>query len=124
MMNPVHARRDDDQIQNPFELNRQTPVGMMKKCRGFQRDKESDQHYSWDAEQRHCEREKSNGKNHFAEMESRGSAYVEIKIGVMHIMESPEKRDHMVCPMPPPISVIHQQKRGDTNNPKRQSEPV
>src|SRR6266481_228404 len=40
MMNTVHARRDDDQIQNPFELYRQTPVGMMKERRGFERDEE------------------------------------------------------------------------------------
>jgi len=123
-MNPVHARRDDDQVQNPFDLNRQTPVRMMKKCRGFQGDEERDQHAWSDAEHRHCEREKSNGKDHLAKVESRGSAYIEIKIGVMHVMKPPEDWNHVVRPMPPPVGVIHQQEGSDSSNPKRQGKPV
>ena len=123
-MNPVHSRRDDDQIQGPFERNWQTPVGMMKKYRGLQSDEESDENYRWDAEHRHCQRKKSNGKNHLAEMESRGSAYVEIKIGVMNIMKSPEKRHHVHRPMPPPIGVVHQNKRRDHRRPRWKMNPI
>src|ERR1700742_208716 len=97
---------------------------MMKKCRGLQSDKERDQHNWRDAEHSHCEREKSNGKNHLAKVESRRGAYIEIEISVMHVMKSPEERNHVVRPMPPPIGIIHQQKRSDASNPKRQSEPV
>src|SRR5262245_10891825 len=57
-------------------------------------------------------------------MESRRCAYIEIKIGVMHVMKPPEDWNHVVRPMPPPICVIHQQKRGDGSDPKRESEPV
>src|SRR5438094_6589219 len=110
MMNPVHARCDDDHIQNPFDFDWQPPVRMMKECRGLQCDEEHHQHHGGDAEDRYCKREKSDGKKHFAKMKSRDSAYVQIKIGVMHIMKPPEKRDHVVGPMPPPVSIIHQQK--------------
>src|SRR5438034_4111074 len=97
MMNAVHARRDDDQIQNPFVLNRQTPVGMMKECSGFKGDEEHDQHYGCDPEDQDRNRKKSNRKDHFAEMKSRSSAYVEIEIGVMHVMETPEEIGRASC---------------------------
>src|SRR6266487_7154777 len=57
-------------------------------------------------------------------MESRSRANVEIKIRVMHVMESPEQWNHVVGPMPPPVSVIHEQKRGDASGPSGQSDPV
>src|SRR6266849_11138716 len=105
MMNPVHSRRDDEQVQNPFELNRQSPVGMMKECCDLECDEEHDQHYRGDAEEHHYKRKKSDGKNHFAEVKSRGGAHVEVEIGVMHIMKSPEERDHVIGPMPPPVRI-------------------
>src|SRR5215471_19598358 len=110
MMNSMHARRDEGQVQNPFDLNWQTPVGMMKKCRCLKAAEEHDQHQRTDTEDHHGEREKAGGKNHFAEVKSRGRAHIEIQVGVMHIMKSPEKRNHMQGPVPPPISVIHQKK--------------
>src|SRR5438552_5748061 len=124
MMNPVHARCNDDQIQNLLDPNRQTPVGMMKECRDLECDEEHDQHYWPDAKEHHRERKKANRENHFAEMESRSSTDVEIKIGVMHVMKSPEERNHMIRPMPPPVGIIHQQERRDTRGPSRQSKPV
>src|SRR5438094_7396965 len=117
MMNAMHPGRHNDQIQNPFELNRQTPVGMMKKRRGLECDKKDYQHDGRDTKQRHRKREKADGKNHFAEMKSRGGADIEIEIGVMHVMKPPEDWDHMIGPMPPPVSVIHQQKGGDHSGP-------
>src|SRR6266542_7032149 len=57
-------------------------------------------------------------------MEARGGAYIEIKIGVMHVMKTPEKRDHMVGPVPPPIAVTYQQKRCDHSTPRGHSKPV
>ncbi len=57
-------------------------------------------------------------------MESRSRANVEIKIRVMHVMESPEQWNHVVSPMPPPVSVIHEQKRDDASGPSGQSDPV
>src|SRR5882724_12783504 len=102
MMDPVHARRDDDQIQNPLQFNRQTPIGMMKERFGLKRDKEHDQHYWADAEDQDRKRKKADGKNHFAKVESRGRSHIEVEIGVMHIMKTPEERHHVIGPMPPP----------------------
>src|SRR6266571_613441 len=124
MMNAVHSRRDDDQVQNPFELNRQPPVGMMKECCGLECDEEHDQHYRGDAEEHHCKRKKPDGKNHLAEMEPRGGADIEVEIRVMHIMKSPEERDHVISPMPPPVRIIHQQKCRDASGPSGQNNPV
>ena len=111
-------------IQNALEPDRQPPVGMMKECRSFECDKEHKEHYRGDAEDHYCDRKETDGKNHFAEMESRGGADVEIEIGVMHVMKSPEERHHVIGPMPPPIGVIHQQKRSDASSPSGQSDPV
>ena len=96
----------------------------MEEDRGFQRDEEDHQHHRSDAEDHHCYRKKSDGKNHLAKMESRGGAYIKIEIRVMHIMKSPEERNHVVGPMPPPVSVIHQQKRCDDGYRERDAEPV
>jgi len=57
-------------------------------------------------------------------MKTRGRAYIEIEIGVMHIMKPPEERDHVISPVPPPIGVIHEQKGCDDYNPSRQRQPI
>src|SRR5919106_1609336 len=108
MMNAVHPRRDHNEIQNAFELNRQPPIGMMKESSGFECDEENEKHDRSDAKNNHGERQKADREKDFAEMESRGGTHVHVEISVMHIMKSPEERDHMVRPMPPPIGVIHQ----------------
>src|SRR5438105_3197594 len=108
MMDPMHARRHHNQVQQALQFNRQTPVGMMKESRSFQCDEEDHQHYRSDTEEHHRKGEKSDGENHLTKMKSRSSAYIQIEIRVMHVMKSPEQRNHMVRPMPPPIGVIHQ----------------
>src|SRR4029453_5992022 len=124
MMNAVHPRSYNDQIQNAFELDRQPPVGMMKQGLGFKDDKKNEEHYRSDAEDHHCKRKKSDGKNHLAEMEPRSRAHVEVEIGMMHVMKSPEERHHVIRPMPPPVSVIHEQKCSSPSGPSGQSDPV
>src|SRR6266513_2320939 len=121
MMNPVHPGRHDEQIQNSLQLNRQSPVGMMKKRCSLECNKEDDQHYRRDAKERDRKGKKSNRKNHFAEMKSRRGCHIEVKIGVVHVMKSPEELHHVHRVMPPPVGVIHQQERGDTSDPKRES---
>src|SRR5713101_7315811 len=123
MMNTVHARGHDDEIQNSLDLARQTPVGMMEERRGLECDEEHDQHYRRDAKERHGKGKKSDRKNHFAEMKSRGGCHIEVEIGVVHVMKPPEDWDHVVGPMPPPIGVIHQEERRDPSDPKRKSNP-
>ena len=54
----------------------------------------------------HHERKKSGGEQHLAEMKSRGGGHVQVEIGMMHVMESPEERNHVVRPVPPPVGVI------------------
>ena len=124
MMDAVHPRRDDNQIQNALEPDRQPPVGVMKECRSFECDKKHKEHYRRDPEGRHCKREKADGKNYFAKVESCGGADVEVEIGVMHVMKSPEEREHVIGPMPPPVGVIHQQKGGDASGPSGEANPV
>jgi len=124
VVNSVHPRRDDGQVQNPFELNRQSPVGMMKECCRLECDEEHDQHYRGDAEEHYRKGKKSDGKNHLAEMESRGGAHIEVEICMMYVMESPEERDHVIGPVPPPIGIIHEQKTRDDPKPARQRYPI
>ena len=96
----------------------------MKECFSLKRDEEHDQHYGRDPEDQDRKRKKADGKNHFAEMESRRGANVHVQIGVMHVMKSPEDRNHVIGPMPPPVGVIQKQKRGDDSSPSRKREPV
>src|SRR5436190_15728197 len=107
-MNAVHPRRYDNQIQNALEPDRQTPVGMMEERFGLEGNEEHDQHYRRDAKDHDCERKKADGKNHFPEMKSRGGANIEVKVCVMHVMKSPEERNHVISPVPPPVGIIHQ----------------
>jgi hypothetical protein len=96
----------------------------MKQGLGFKGDKKNEEHYRRDAEDRHCERKKPDREKHLAKMESRGGADIEVEIGVMDIMKSPEERDHVIGPMPPPIGVIHQQKGRDGSSPSWQGNPI
>src|SRR5439155_25388500 len=57
-------------------------------------------------------------------MKSRGRAHIEVKIRVMYVMKSPEERNHMISPMPPPIGVIHQEERRDPSNPPGKCKPI
>src|SRR6266446_1908696 len=97
---------------------------MMKERRGLECNKEDDQHYRRDAKDRDRKGKKSNRENHFAEMKSRCGCHIEVEIGVVHVMKAPKDWDHVVGPMPPPIGVIHQQKRRDGSDPNRKSNPV
>src|SRR5437773_7221224 len=124
MMNAVHPRSDKDQIQNPLDPNWQAPVRMMKEGCGFKRDEENDQHNWADSEEQHGQREESDGKNHFAEMKSRGGAHIEVEVGVMDVMKSPEERYHMHGPVPPPIRVVHQNEGHDHGGPGRNVKPI
>src|SRR6516162_1697298 len=107
MMDAVHARRDEDQVQNALNLNWQAPIGMMKKCRCLKSNEEYDEHDWTDTKEPDSQREKAGRKDHFAEVKSCSRAYIEIQVGVMHIMKSPEERHHVHGPVPPPIGVVH-----------------
>src|SRR5438874_8967024 len=97
---------------------------MMKQCRGLKRHEEDDQHDRADSEQDHCQRKKADGKDHFAEMKSCSGAHIEVEIGMMHVMKSPEDRDHVHGPVPPPVGVVHQKEGGDHNRPDWKMEPI
>ncbi len=96
----------------------------MKQSGGFERDEENKEHHRRDSEERDSERKKSGREKHFAKMKARRRAYIEIQIGMMDIVKSPEEREHMIGPMPPPVSVIHEQKRGDDGDPSRRLQPI
>ncbi len=57
-------------------------------------------------------------------MKSCGGTHVHVEIGVMHIVEPPEEGHHVVGPMPPPVGIIHEEKRRDHREPARQLSPV
>ena len=123
-MNAVHAGRDDDTVQNTFEPNWQPPVGMVKERGGFEGDEESDEHHRRDAEEHRGEREERDREKHFTEMKSGRGAHIQVEVGMVDVVKSPEERDHVVGPMPPPIGIIHKQKRGDGRGPRRSAQPI
>src|SRR4029450_11129399 len=124
MMNAVHPRSYNDQIQNAFESDRKPPVGMMKEGLGFKGEEKNKEHYRSNAENQDSKRKKPHRERNFTEVKSRGGADIHIQIGVVHVMESPEERNHVIGPMPPPVSVIHEQKCSGPSGPSGQSDPV
>src|SRR5438874_1834248 len=124
MMYAVHSRRDDYGIENAFEPDRQAPVGMMKQRRAFEGDKETQQRNWSDAKDEDSDREKSGRENHLAKVKTRRRAYVHVQVGVMNVVKSPEQRNHVVRPMPPPIGIIHKQKCRDDPGPTRKRDPA
>src|ERR1043166_7549639 len=103
MMNPVHPRRHDDEVQKSLQRDRQSPVGMVKECRRFERDEENNQKNWPDTEERHGEGEEPRREKHLTEMKPGRRAHVEVEIGMMNIVKTPEERQHVIGPVPPPI---------------------
>src|SRR5205814_6403272 len=95
VMNSVHARSYNDQVQDALKTDRKSPIRMMKECCHFQAQEKNEQHDRWDPESHDGQREESNGKNHFAEMKSRCRAHIKVEVGMVHIVEPPKERDHM-----------------------------
>ena len=63
-------------------------------------------------------------KQDLAEMEPGRRGYIEVEIGVVDVMEAPEQRDAVHRAMPPVIRPVHQQKRSDRRDERRQLDPV
>src|ERR1051325_7824433 len=97
---------------------------MMENCCCFKTDKEHEQHDRTDTEEHHGQCEKPGGQDHFAEVKSGGRAHIHVEVGMMDVMKTPEERDHVHGPVPPPVCVIHQQKRGDNRCPMGKVQPV
>ena len=85
---------------------------MVKQNRGFEHEKEDD-HGNWaHANKEDREQEKGDRKKHFTKMKPGSSAHIHVEIGVMDVMKPPKERDPVIGPMPPPVSVVHQDESG------------
>src|SRR5262249_20668666 len=113
MMNAVHPWGDDDKVQDPLEPDRQPPIRMMKTNGGFKCDEEDNESHRSNANKKHDEREETDRKEYLAEMETRGGSHIHVEIGVVNIVKAPEKRNHVIGPVPPPVGVIHQSESRD-----------
>src|SRR4051812_5548616 len=96
----------------------------MKSDGAFEQNDEVNKRPRTDPGEEDHHRKKSSRKKHLAEVETSGGGDVEIEIGVMNIMKAPEKRNDVVCPVPPPVGVIQQKKPARNRNPSRQPQPV
>src|SRR5260370_7284450 len=97
---------------------------MMEEWRRFEGDEENNEQHRRDAKENDGKRKKADREKHFAEMKSRGGANIKIEVSMVDIVKSPEERDHVIDPMPPPIRVIHEQKRGDQCQRRWQLPPI
>ena len=116
-MNPVHARCDDNVIQEALESNRQPPVRVFEKIDRFEQELENNQSPEVDAEERDGRDTKGNRHDHFAKVKAHSRAHVHVEIGMMHIMKTPHERNKMQGHVPPPIQIIHQQNADDDEQP-------
>jgi len=107
VMNAVHPRGDEHEIENALQPDWQPPVRVVKQSGAFERNKKPEEEHGMNAEEHHRETEKANRKNHFAEMKASGRAHIHVEVGVMHIMKAPEEWQSVIRPVPPPVGVIH-----------------
>src|SRR2546423_4631462 len=97
---------------------------MMENAGRFKNDFE-DQINQWrNSQEHHYEKAERNRKKNLAEVEACRGGYVEVEIGMVNIVETPEQRDAMGRVMPPVIRPIHEEKRHDRRHDPGQLEPV
>src|SRR2546423_4043955 len=106
MMNAVHARRDDEPHEHALHVERQAHVRVMKEDRAEEDRLPQPQRMRIDADDDHLHGANGNRKQQLTEMEPQRRRRIEIAIDVMDKMETPEERDAMIRPMPPPQRVI------------------
>ena len=123
-MNPVHVRRHHNQPQHTVDAFGNSNVGMVEHRRGVQ-DHLEDQHRDGRRPQcgDHGELD-AHRQQDFNRMEPEAGGNVELKIGMMHAMEAPERRHRMEHHMLEIDSEIQCQYRDDEGDPGRYVENV
>src|SRR5687768_5638547 len=100
MMNDVHPWRHNEPTQTAIDPARYSKIAVMK-----QNDRQRKRLIDHELEkrkskQRNHDQSRDEGQHHFTRVEADAGADVQLGVGVMHRVESPEERDTVVDSMP------------------------
>src|SRR5437763_8922994 len=121
MVNAMHARSDDQLVQEALDTNRKPQITMVKKHLRLKRKLVDGKGPRRSPDETYLDDVEPARKRDLAEVKAEGSRNVQLWIGMMNIMKAPEKRSAMVGKMPVIESEIHQQETERQFQPGRQS---
>lgn len=130
MMQSVHARGHDDPVEKSVDSVGKSNVRMMELGGSDHERFEQDPRERIHADEDDLCRPKWHGERQFSHVKPRSGAHVEVQVRVMDIVESPEKRQAVVPPVPEVKGVVHQQESCDNverlaeMKPRQETEPV
>src|SRR5687768_16903921 len=100
-MDLVHRRRGNEPAQPAINRFRKSDVGVMKLHHRIEAYLVKNKFPQTNPKEGNQEYPEKGGDKYFAKMETIGGGYIHARIGVVHAMKSPEKRDLVIHPMPP-----------------------
>src|SRR5688572_26243882 len=106
MMNGVHAGSYQHSHQQSFESERHPHVAVMEKDAGEENRLPQPDRERCRADERDLSGAVEDGEDELTEMKAQRSRRVEVEVDVMHEVKTPEKRNEVRGPMPPPQCVV------------------
>ena len=89
MVNTVHPRRDQDQVEQPLNPNRQADVAVVKQRVGLKQQFVTQKHPRRQTDETDLYHTEPGRERHLSKMEPEGRRDVEIGVDVMDVMKSP-----------------------------------
>src|SRR5882672_9243759 len=106
----MHARSDNHQVQQALNAYGEAHVTMMKKRVRLKDDLVNGEHPCGQTDDADLDDAECCRERHLANVKPKRRRHVEIRIDVMDVMKSPEKRDAVIRHVPPVERQIHQEK--------------
>jgi hypothetical protein len=110
-MDPVHPRCHEDQIQRALEPDREADIAVMKGGVRLQRQFVNREGPHRRADDDDLGNAKDRGECDLPEVKSERRRYVELRIDVMHVVESPQQWHAVIGDVPPVEGEVEQQER-------------
>ena len=112
MMNPVHIRRHQQPTQDAVQPQRQFDIGMVKlRHTAENRFKHHYCHHRW-PQRHHQPQFIDHGPQNLQWMKTKSGGHIQIQVGMMHLMEPPEKWNHVEHHM---LDINHQVQKNDSH---------
>src|SRR5947207_6776075 len=97
---------------------------MMEETGRFEHDFKDQVDQRGNSEKNNHEEPKRDRKKNLTEMKARGGAHIEVEIGVMDVVKTPEQGNAMSRIMPPVVGPIHQEECDDGSDKPWQFDPI
>ena len=96
----MHARSDEHQIEQAFGAERKPNVAVVKEHLNLKNELIDSKCPRRRADETHLKKTENDRERDLTEMEAEGGGNIQIRIGVMDIVKTPEKRHSMVSQVP------------------------